>query len=88
MFHDQKQSTPKAARVASEESTFYPLPALVKLIGLAPYKKWSCSLLLSPAHFIISANALHKSISKKMHCTKHQFKAHGIGESSWINMHC
>ncbi|PUZ75895.1 hypothetical protein GQ55_1G246400 [Panicum hallii var. hallii] len=39
MFHDQKQSTPKAARVAPEESTFYPLPALFKLIGLAPYKK-------------------------------------------------
>lgn len=39
MFHDQKQSTPKAARVAPEESTFYPLPALLKLIGLAPYKK-------------------------------------------------
>ena len=61
MFHDQKQSTPKAARVASEESTFYPLPALFKLIGLAPYKKVSCLLLLSPVHFITSANALQKS---------------------------
>ncbi|XP_062219185.1 DNA repair protein RAD5A isoform X4 [Phragmites australis] len=39
MFHDQKQSTPKAARVAPEDSTFHPLPALFKLIGLAPFKK-------------------------------------------------
>ncbi|CAO2045986.1 unnamed protein product [Urochloa humidicola] len=39
MFHDQKQSLPKAARVAPEDTTFYPLPALFKLIGLAPFKK-------------------------------------------------
>ncbi|CAL4887581.1 unnamed protein product [Urochloa decumbens] len=39
MFRDQKQSLPKAARVAPEDTTFYPLPALFKLIGLAPFKK-------------------------------------------------
>ncbi|CAN6272882.1 unnamed protein product [Urochloa humidicola] len=39
MFHDQKQSLPKSARVAPEDSTFYPLPALFKLIGLTPFKK-------------------------------------------------
>ncbi|CAN6251747.1 unnamed protein product [Urochloa humidicola] len=41
MFHDQKQSLPKAARVAPEDTTFYPLPALFKLIGLAHFKKVS-----------------------------------------------
>ncbi|XP_066321736.1 LOW QUALITY PROTEIN: DNA repair protein RAD5A-like [Miscanthus floridulus] len=39
MFHDQKQSAPKAARVAPDDSTFHPLPALFKLIGLAPFIK-------------------------------------------------
>nr|CAB3446745.1 unnamed protein product [Digitaria exilis] len=43
MFRDQKQSSPKAARVAPEDSTFYPLPALFKLIGLAPFKKAACT---------------------------------------------
>ncbi|KAK3154235.1 hypothetical protein QOZ80_2BG0188000 [Eleusine coracana subsp. coracana] len=39
IFRDHKLSAPKAARVATEDSTFHPLPALFKLIGLAPYKK-------------------------------------------------
>lgn len=39
MFRDQKQSLPKAARVATDDSTFHPLPALFKVIGLAPFKK-------------------------------------------------
>lgn len=39
MFHGQKQSTPKAARAATEDSTFHPLPALFKLTGLSPFKK-------------------------------------------------
>ncbi|KAL6634483.1 hypothetical protein ACP70R_027154 [Stipagrostis hirtigluma subsp. patula] len=39
MFCDQKQSSPKVARIAAEDSTFHPLPALFKLIGLAPFKK-------------------------------------------------
>uniref|UniRef100_A0A0D9VGJ6 RING-type domain-containing protein n=1 Tax=Leersia perrieri TaxID=77586 RepID=A0A0D9VGJ6_9ORYZ len=39
MFHGQKQSTPKAARAATEDSTFHPLPALFKLTGLTPFKK-------------------------------------------------
>ncbi|KAF8693285.1 hypothetical protein HU200_038669 [Digitaria exilis] len=43
MFRDQKQSSPNAARVAPEDSTFYPLPALFKLIGLAPFKKAACT---------------------------------------------
>ncbi|KAM0832771.1 hypothetical protein ACQ4PT_064685 [Festuca glaucescens] len=37
MFRDQKQSLPK--RVATEDSTFHPLPALFKVIGLSPFKK-------------------------------------------------
>ncbi|KAL6899143.1 hypothetical protein ACP4OV_005801 [Aristida adscensionis] len=39
MFRDQKQSSPKVARIANEDSTFQPLPSLFKLIGLAPFKK-------------------------------------------------
>ncbi|XP_040377121.1 DNA repair protein RAD5A isoform X3 [Oryza brachyantha] len=39
LFHGQKQSTPKAARAATEDSTFHPLPALFKLTGLSPFKK-------------------------------------------------
>ncbi|WVZ75201.1 hypothetical protein U9M48_023282 [Paspalum notatum var. saurae] len=39
MFRDQKQSMPKAARFAPEDSTFHPLSSLFKLIGLAPFKK-------------------------------------------------
>ncbi|KAF0931660.1 hypothetical protein E2562_005615 [Oryza meyeriana var. granulata] len=41
MFHGQKQSTPKAARAATEDSTFHLLPTLLKLTGLAPLKKAS-----------------------------------------------
>ncbi|TVU29896.1 hypothetical protein EJB05_21487 [Eragrostis curvula] len=39
IFRDHKLSAPKAARVSTEDSTFHPLPALFKLIGLAPFKK-------------------------------------------------
>lgn len=53
MFHDQKQSAPKAARVAPDDSTFHPLPALFKLIGVAPFIKVSCVLLSSPVGFIV-----------------------------------
>lgn len=39
MSRGQKQSSPKADRVATEGSTFHPLPALFKLIGLTPFEK-------------------------------------------------
>ncbi|KAM3295517.1 hypothetical protein ACQJBY_038042 [Aegilops geniculata] len=39
MFRDQKQSPPKATRAATEDSTFHPLPALFKVIGITPFKK-------------------------------------------------
>ncbi|CAM0948087.1 unnamed protein product [Alopecurus aequalis] len=39
MFRDQKQSSLKAARAAAEDSTFHPLPALFKVIGLSPFMK-------------------------------------------------
>lgn len=66
MFHDQKQSSPKAARFAPDDSTFHPLPALFKLIGLAPFIKVSCALLSSPARLLSSANALQKSTNLKL----------------------
>jgi DNA repair protein RAD5 len=46
MFRDQKQYLPKAARAATEDSTFHPLPALLKVIGLSPFKKVSGLILL------------------------------------------
>ncbi|XP_048535793.1 DNA repair protein RAD5A [Triticum urartu] len=39
MFRDQKQSPPKATRAATEDSTFHPLPALFKVIGITPFMK-------------------------------------------------
>ncbi|XP_020158013.1 DNA repair protein RAD5A [Aegilops tauschii subsp. strangulata] len=39
MFRDQKQSLPKATRAAMEDSTFHPLPALFKVIGITPFMK-------------------------------------------------
>ncbi|VAI55354.1 unnamed protein product [Triticum turgidum subsp. durum] len=39
MFRDQKQSLPKATRAATEDSTFHPLPALFKVIGITPFMK-------------------------------------------------
>lgn len=66
MFHDQKQLAPKAARVAPDDSTFHPLPALFKLIGLAPFIKVNCVLLSSPVRLSSSANALQKSINSKL----------------------
>jgi hypothetical protein len=62
MFRDQKQPLLKSPRVAPEESTFYPLPALFKLIGLAPFKKVSCLLL-----FVLPLS--------QMHYKSHQFEA-------------
>lgn len=41
MFRDQKQSPPKATRAATEDSTFHPLPALFKVIGITPFMKVS-----------------------------------------------
>jgi DNA repair protein RAD5 len=46
MFHDQKQSLPKATRAATEDSTFHPLPALFKVIELSPFKKVGGLILL------------------------------------------
>jgi hypothetical protein len=56
VFRDHKLAAPKAARDVTEDSTFHPLPALFKLIGLAPFKKVTCLLLLSLVRFILSKN--------------------------------
>lgn len=60
MFHGQKQSTPKAARAATEDSTFHPLPALFKLTGLSPFKKVSVVWLMCLLFIVLSSKIYKK----------------------------
>uniref|UniRef100_A0ACD5ZK51 Uncharacterized protein n=1 Tax=Avena sativa TaxID=4498 RepID=A0ACD5ZK51_AVESA len=82
MFGDQKQSLPKA----TEDSTFHPVPALFKVIGLSPFKKLECLTLVSGGSTL---NAVHTWYDRSQagcittqHSSQISGEANGLGEIS------